>query len=381
MLRKIIFYTLFATSIFGCANKQSKSSSENTTEVVDSAKVTVSHAEGFNINYCDSEGVCLVEIRDPQKQNSETYKFALVEADNKRHNVPEGYVCIQRPVKSVICMTSLQLSNFIKLGETQAVVGVTSTRHLFNEDIRRQIDKGLTARIGIEGNFDSEFVIGINPDLILISPFKRGGYESLKDTSIPLVPHLGYKEKTPLAQAEWIKLIGLLLGKTEKANATFESIEKRYNELCAKVSDVESRPMVLSGETRGGAWYAPGGKSFLAQMFRDAGATYFLHDDTDTGGKNLDFESVYSRAADAQYWRIMNSYKGDFSYEALSDEDKRYEDFRAYKERGVIYCNMSQTPYYEKMPTEPEVILADFIHIFHPQILPNHTPTYYYLLK
>lgn len=381
MVRKVIFCALFATSIFGCANKQSKPSSENTTELVDSAKVSVSHAEGFSINYCDSDGVCLVEIRDPQKQDSETYKFALVEADNKRHNVPEGHVCIQRPVKSVICMTSLQLSNFIKLGETQAVVGVTSTRHLFNEDIRRQIDKGHTARIGIEGNFDSEFVIGIDPDLILISPFKRGGYESLKDTGIPLVPHLGYKEKSPLAQTEWIKLIGLLLGKTEKANATFESIEKHYNELCAKVADVESRPVVLSGETRGGAWYAPGGKSFLAQMFRDAGATYFLHDDTDTGGKNLDFESVYSRAADAQYWRIMNSYKGDFSYEALSDEDERYEDFRAYKEKGVIYCNMSQTPYYEKMPTEPEVILADFIHIFHPQILPNHTPTYYYLLK
>ena len=60
--------------------------------------------------------------------------------------------------------------------------------------------------------------MSINPDLMLISPFKRGGYDAVKDIGIPLVPHLGYKEMTPLGQAEWIKFVGLLLGMEDVAN-------------------------------------------------------------------------------------------------------------------------------------------------------------------
>ena len=33
------------------------------------------------------------------------------------------------------------------------------------------------------------------------------------------------------------------------------------------------------------------------------------------------------------------------------------------------------------MPTEPEVVLADLLHIFHPDLLPDHTPVYYARLK
>ena len=53
----------------------------------------------------------------------------------------------------------------------------------------------------------------------------------------------------------------------------------------------------------------------------------------------------------------------------------------AYKEKGVIYCNMREKPFYESMPTEPEVVLADLIQIFHPQLLSGHQPGYYELLK
>lgn len=124
-----------------------------------------------------------------------------------------------------------------------------------------------------------------------------------------------------------------------------------------------------------------GGRSFLAQLFKDAGADYFLKDDERSGGVTLDFETVYSQAAGADYWRIVNSYQGEFSYNVLKEEDARYADFKAYKEKGVVYCNMREKPFYESMPTEPEVVLADLIKVFHPQLLPEHQPGYYELLK
>ena len=95
---------------------------------------------------------------------------------------------------------------FIEMGELDKVVGVTSTRHLFNREMNERLKSGKTAKIGIEGNFDNEVIMSMNPDLILVSPFKRGGYETLKDVGIPLIPHLGYKEMTPLGQAEWVKV-------------------------------------------------------------------------------------------------------------------------------------------------------------------------------
>lgn len=345
------------------------------------AQIVPQYAKGFNVTYTN-KGYCLLDIRDPQKEEGgETFHFALKPKSIKVSDIPQGYTVIETPVKSTICMTSLQLSNFIKLDELDAVVGITSTRHLFNQEMQKRLDEGKTHKIGIEGNFDNEIIMGINPDVILISPFKRGGYDALTEVGIPLITHLGYKEMTPLGQAEWIKFVGLLIGEEEKANKVFSEIENRYLELTKLTSQVKKRPVVFSGELRGGNWYAVGGKSFLAQLFKDAGADYFLKDDVRSGGISLDFETVYSQAAYADYWRIVNSYKGDFSYKTLQAEDVRYADFQAFKKKQVIYCNMSEKPFYESMPVEPEIVLADLIAVFHPQLLPDHTPRYYELLK
>ena len=343
--------------------------------------VAISYAAGFQVRRTDA-GCCLVDIQDPQREESQTFHFLLVPRGTDLYTVPDGYTPIEVPVQRIVCMTSLQLSNFICLDELDRVVGVTSTRHLFNPDMRQRLADGRTRKIGIEGNFDNEVILGLDPDLILISPFKRGGYEALKGVDIPLIPHLGYKEMTPLGQAEWIKFIGLLAGEEEKANAVFAGIEERYNDLKALAAGVADRPVVLSGELHGGNWYVGGGRSFLAQIFRDAGGEYFLPGDENSGGLNLDFETVYSQTADARYWRIVNSYNGTFSYEALKAEDARYADLNAFKNKGVIYCNMREKPFYENMPVQPDVVLADLIHIFHPELLPaDYQPVFYDLLK
>ena len=374
---------LLATSCASKGNQPEKESvsAQQTASADREAHITPQYAKGFQLSYAD--GYILMDIQDPQNEESTRFQYALVERGTKPEGIPADYTVIEIPVRSAICMTSLQLSNFIKLGAEDKVVGITSTRHLFNQTVNKQLKEGKTAKIGIEGNFDNEVIMSINPDLILISPFKRGGYETMKDIGIPLIPHLGYKETTPLGQAEWIKFVGLLLGMEKEANDKFSAIEKRYNELKALTAEgqVKKRPIVFSGEIHGGNWYAVGGKSFLAQLFKDAGADYFLKDDDRSGGVTLDFETIYNQADDADYWRIVNSYPGTYSYEALKEQDPRYADFRAFKEKGVIYCNMREKPFYESMPTEPEVVLADLLHIFHPDLLPDHTPVYYDLLK
>ena len=371
--------TLIIMSVLvSCGNSQKGYEGEGKSFAIDSLNmIKAVYARGFDVKYLDDQ--TLLEIRDPENPERGVFRYSLTGKDFKG-NVPDGYTKVDIPVETAICMTSLQLSNFLKLGIQDKVVGITSTRHLQNNDMKRQLKEGRTHKIGIEGNFDNEVIIALNPDIIFISPFKRGGYDAIRDVDAPLVPHLGYKELTPLGQAEWIKVIGLLTGETEKANREFAGIEKRYNSLKSLVDTVKYRPSVFSGEMRGGNWYAVGGKSFLAQMFRDAGADYFLKDNTESGGVTLDYETVYSNAAHSDYWRIVNSYEGIYGYDVLQAQDERYTDFDAWKNHGVIYCNMKEVPFYESMPVEPEVVLSDLIRIFHPEKLPDYKPTYYRLM-
>ena len=366
--------------ITGCKKKASDNSvmEESLISEESPSFIEAKYAKGFDIIYQDN--MILLDIQDPEDRQKENFHFALV-GKGFKGEIPQEYTKIEIPVESAICMTSLQLSNFLKLDIPEKVIGITSTRHLHNTKMNDQLKDGRTHKIGIEGNFDNEVIMALDPDIIFISPFKRGGYDAIRNVDVPLVPHLGYKELTPLGQAEWIKVVGLLTGNSEKANAEFSGIEQRYNSLKAKVDTISHKPTVFSGEMRGGNWYAVGGKSFLAQLFRDAGGDYFLKDNEESGGVTLDYETVYSNAAHSDFWRIVNSHDGEYSYDVLKAQDERYTDFDAWKNHGVIYCNMKEVPFYESMPVEPEKVLADFIYVFHPRVLPEYTPSYYHLLK
>ena len=348
--------------------------------------IEVKYATGFSVR--DSADVRLVSVGAPTPQSATAplrqggkYQFALVHSDDAA--VPEGFTKVRVPITNTICMTSLQLSNFTILDAHDVVKGLTGTKNLFNEDILARVKDGRIVKIGMEGNFDTEMVLAANPQVIFISPSKRGGYDAIKETGITLVPHLGYQELDPLGQAEWIKFIGMFIGKEQEANEVFAGIESRYQQLKSQTSNLkpENRPTVTSGEMHYGNWHAVGGKNYLAQIFRDAGADYVINDE-ETSGENLEFEKMYALAANADYWRILNSFPGEFSYEALKAAEPRNELFKAFKERKVIYCNMKQQPYYEISPVQPDVLLKDFVAIFHPELVePDYKPKYYKLLR
>ncbi len=340
------------------------------------------YAKGYTVKTLP-DGVRLVDVADPQKDKDRmpaTYHFALV-PKNVKATLPEGYTEVRVPIDRTIVMTMLQLSNFTALNAHDVVKGITGTKNLFNKDILRRVKEGDIVKIGMEGDFDPELILAANPQVIFISPFKRGGYDVIQETGITLIPHLGYKELDPLGQAEWIKYVAMFIGKEKEADKLFAEIEQRYLELKQKVAATKERPTVFSGEMHGGNWYAVGGKNHLAQIFRDAGAEYVMKDNN-TGGVPIEYEKMYATAANADYWRILNSFPGDFSYDALKASEPRNALFKAFKDHHVIYCNMKKTPYYETSPVSPDVVLADLVAIFHPELMPaDYQPTFYHLLK
>lgn len=376
-MKKLLFILFTLVIAFSGCNQNKNAKTIGDRNTADS--MNIKYAKGFKV--ISSENYKLVDITDPSGESDMHYKYALLNRGSSKDGIPADYQIIEIPVRSVICMTTLQLSNFIKLKALDKVVGITSTRFLFNEQMNKQLKEGKTSKIGIEGEFDNEAILALNPDIILVSPFKKGGYDAIRNLDIPLISFLGYKESSPLGQAEWIKFTAMLLGIEEQANKQFDDIENKYNELKSLCTSVSRRPTVLSGELHSGNWYVVGGNSYLAQLFRDAGADYFMKNDNESGGFYVDFETVYSQGANTDYWRMVNSHDGTFTYDALKQSDARYADFKAFKDKKLIYCSLREKPFYENTPVEPEVVLADLIKIFHPSLLPEHIPVYYELLK
>lgn len=340
--------------------------------------VEIHYAKGLQVHY-QSDGTIAVTISNPDHESKQRHPTVLLlsHARSNRTKFKSDTLCLSVPIHGVICMTALQLSNFTALGREDRVVGIVNLKHLFNQRIKQQIKEGKTVKIGHEGNFDTEQILASHPDFIFVSASKRGGFEQLKDCGLPLIPHHGYKETNPLGQAEWIKLAGLLTGDTRKANAIFADIEHKYNTLKKEVAQCnEPYPTVLSGKQVRDGWYVMGGQSYIAQIFHDAGASYIMHND-ETGGKTLDFESVYAKGIHADYWQIDGGFDGKYSYDVLAKEDSRYADLDAFKKRHIICCDFSITPYRELSPVEPHYLLADFVKAFHPSLLPNYQPHYY----
>ena len=223
MKRIVVFGAFCMTMLLLVSCNQKDKAVSSDTVSVDSI-LCPKYATGYQVK--DSAGVRLVDV-------GKDYHFALVTTDDV--TVPEGYTKVRVPIKNTICMTALQVSNFTILDAHNVVKGLTGTKNLFNKDILARVKNGRIVKIGTEGNFDAEMVLAANPDVIFISPFKRGGYDAIKETGITLVPHLGYKELDPLGQAEWIKFVGMFIGKEKEANDVFAGIEQRYNNLKFKV--------------------------------------------------------------------------------------------------------------------------------------------------
>ena len=339
--------------------------------------VLLKYARGFRLAK-KKNGESLLTMNGIGADSTLTTTFRLV--PRLMEKIPEGDGVIPVPCKRIICLSSTQLTYFFALEDIDEIVAINSSRHLFHHGMNARIASGAVKQVGKEGHFNTELIAGLHPDVIFVSPFKAGGYDVLKSLGFPLVPMGAYAEETPLARAEWIKMIAAFTDREQQADSLFSTIEQRYNGLKALTLVVEKRPSVFSGKMKSGNWYVPGGDSFYARLFRDAGADYVFNDDR-KAAYPLDFESVYAHAAQADYWRILIPEAVGFDRRALEAEDSRYADFKAFRTGSIIECNIREKPYYEQSAMKPDVILADYIHFFHPELLPDYQTEFYSRMK
>ena len=289
---------------------------------------------------------------------------------------------IRTPIKSVIAYSSTQWSVFLELGEIERVKGILESNYTDNSEIKRLLAEKKIEDVGIETSLKTEIAINLHPDVILYTPYSTVPKTEIGDlTGAVMFPFADYLENHPLGRAEWLKLIGFLTCREADTDKWFNDIVTRYDSLKYICQDVEYRPTVFSDLPFEGQWYLPGGASYIAQIFHDAGADYIWEDNNSTASLPVDAETVLSKARGADFWRIMNSTNTKYSYERLAAENELYTCFKAYKVRNILVCDIRESGYFEKSEYEPDLLLKDFVLAFHPELIePDYQPHYFYRL-
>jgi iron complex transport system substrate-binding protein len=204
----------------------------------------------------------------------------------------------------------------------------------------------------------------------------------LREKDFKVAINSEYMETTPLGRTEWIKFIAAFFDKEDEAERLFADTAIRYANLTAMTRDVAQKPKVFCGSNYRGTWHMPGGNSYVARFLRDAGAAYLWEEDRGTGSTPLNIEAVLSRARHADYWLNPGVHR---SREEIAAEDERYSVFPAFR-AGRVYSDNAKmdaaggNDIWETGVAYPDIVLADLISIFHPEILQDHRRTWYWQL-
>ncbi|MBK9126149.1 MAG: ABC transporter substrate-binding protein [Chloroflexi bacterium] len=345
------------------------------------AKVEVEYAENFSVEYFNNYKVVTM-LPWPGAETPQTY--VLVQCGTPAPEDFEDAVTVEIPVQSFVAMTTTILPHLEAQGMLDRLIGVDTTLFTSNETVLEMTASGDVVEIGgggSGGDINMELLLGLEPGLVMAQEFFAGGttLEQLQNAGITAVLNADYADTSPLGQAEWGKYVALFFNTEAEASDAFSGVAERYAALKAMTADIVERPTAIAASPFSGTWYMPGGASTIAQLIADAGADFLFADQPGTSVP-LDFEVVFERGAEAEFWVNANQFWA--TTEQMLADDSRYEAFAAVANGNVWNNNKRMnvnggSDYFESGAANPDVILADLIAIFHPDLLPDHELVYY----
>ena len=371
MKTSIIIIVASFAFLFSCNNTTKKENNDAVLHVYD-----IQYAKGFDIKkYSD---YVEVTVNNPWDSANILQKYILIDKNKELpENLPEGKL-IRTPLQNVVVYSTIHCTILNELNALSIITGVCEPQYIDIDYIIKGISDGTIADLGQASNPNVEKIIMIDPEAIMATPIQGLAYGTIEKAGVPIIETPDYMESTPLGRTEWIKFYSVFLGKEKLADSLFTEVEKKYNEIKAQVSTTSIHPTVFNDTKYGNVWYTPGGKSYMANLLKDAGASYIWAEDGATGSIPLAYETVLDKAGEAEFWLIKyNNKAADMTYESLEKDFKPYSYFGAFKKRNIYGCNTGKVTYYEDLPIHPEYIFQDISYVFHPELFPDYTPRYF----
>ena len=276
---------------------------------------------------------------------------------------PYQCLCVKEPMRRIGTMSTVQVGFLYALDAIDCLAAVCNPELIYTPVKGNEIDLGDSMKPSAERTLQAGL------DILLAVNY--GQYDNLEamrleKLGVPIIFINEWQEHSPLARAEWIRVLGALTGKLREADSIFHKVETRYNALTASVNkrSYSEAVSIMSGNNFRGTWYVPSGKNYLAYLFKDAGAVYPFYEDERETSIPLTVEETIHYFHDADVWVGA----GGNSLEELARIDEKHTWFKAYKNGRVYNWRKQRLPngannFWERGVVHPEEMLEDVIHI------------------
>lgn len=367
----LLFFTLL--SIVGCKKNE-------TEKIEKKAQIesSITYASGLSIQ--KYQGYSIVTVSNPWPDANHDFTYILQE---KKGVIPENLKknpIIQVPLQSIVVTSTTNIPFLEMLGVEGKLIGFPHTDYISSKKTRALIDQGIVKNVGQNEKLNMEMLIDLAPELIVTFGVDNNNpmIKNLEKSGLNVMIQGDWMEQSPLGKAEWIKLYAALFCKEKEGKELFDNIVKEYNNSLKLVENIPSKSTVLYGTMYQEQWFVAKGKSWVAQFLKDAKTNYLWSDTQGTGSLGLPFENVLEKAKHANFWIAAGTFQ---TLKELETSNPHYSQFDAFSKKNVYTFEgklgaTGGTIYYEMAPSHPDLVLKDYIKIFHPELLPDYSLTF-----
>lgn len=343
-------------------------------------KVALEDARNFSVTYHRSYKT--VVVHDGARATVERY--VLVQCGAPAPPLQgdlAGAQVIPVPIASFYSGSTTHLSLLVDLGRLDVLTGVSKLAFLTGDEILARVRTGKVREFAPASIIDTELVVSQRPGLLMMGGMASAEIGLIRRAGVPTVANVEWLENTALGRAEWLKYVAVFLNEERTAQRVYGAMKARYGQLQARATAVplEKRPTVMTGRGTRGEFVIAGGRSYVAALIADAGGRYVWADNQATGSPTIDLEAQIERAGNADFW--ING-GGWSSLAAMVNDEPRYANFKACRDGQVWVYERAVTPtggndYWSRAVSRPDLVLADLVKIFHPDLVPQHEFQWY----
>ena len=342
----MITITIIAALILAsCAGDETVIPSDNIAETTTAAageqpslefdySMELSYAENFSVDYYKG-GYKMITISDGRQF------LTIPEGTDIPSDVDSAVTVLQMPINNILISSTPTMSLIAAIGAVNRVsMTTTDVDSWYIQSVISAMNDGKLTYIGDYKAPDFELITSGEPQLSVFSTMLASTpevEEKLNELKVPILLDQATFEEHPLGRVEWMKLYGVLFDAEDIAERAFNG-QAEYVSSISTESTGKSVSMFYI--TSKGVLYARKGGDYMIKMLELAGGEYVFADmdPEDTGTNQMEFETFYAGAKDADYIIYIWSLGG--KPETMADfleKNELFTEFKAVRD-GNVWC-------------------------------------------
>lgn len=375
ILPKRVLYPLLAFLVLGIGYlfcTSSSSPAQGSYPDLEAAHPSIIFSEHLSVTHLP-EAQHRVAILDPTRQDTVARYLLVPRQDVEKVSSLPNERIIPIPVRRVVCLGLSTIGALEVLNERASIVGIESVTKLYDNELNERLRDGSLETLGRGKNINARKIKELDPDIILWSPLPSFPESAVAPEELADRVVLSYDiyERTPLGRAEWLKFIGLLMGKAKTADSLFSATASRYESLRLIAQDRPERPHVVFAQRVENGWQIPQPAGYADYLLHDANSK-FVPLKGSIVGLTLSSQELLHRYRDAEYW-LSWEIPGIHSLEQFGELAPEIRGIQAFR-NGQVYLNtrlvdiQGGNEYWEQGWYHPDLVLQDLVYILHPSL-------------